>query len=160
MPAIHPQLASLSGPERLLLEGWLADFEEGWHEGKLAEQVACLPAPGCLLRRCALVEMAKIDLERRWRAGRPRAVADYLAEYPELGDAASAPPDLVLAELEARQAAGDPQASRVLEGYPAQASAVRRLACEAGTTLDTHAEGVLVNPPAPEVPGYELLGEL
>jgi hypothetical protein len=160
MPAIHPQVAGLPGPERLLLERWLADFDEGWHEGKLAEQVARLPAPGGLLRRCALVELAKVDLGRRWRAGRPRALADYLAEYPELGDAASAPPDLVLAELEARQAAGDPAASRVLERYPAQASAVRRLACEAGATLGTDTEGGLVGPPAPGVPGYELLGEL
>ena len=42
MPALHPQVAGLSGPERLLLERWLADFEnalsaqgrtpaEAWH---------------------------------------------------------------------------------------------------------------------------------
>jgi formylglycine-generating enzyme required for sulfatase activity len=170
MPAIHPLVAGLSGPERLLLERWLVELDEGWHEGKLAELLARLPPPGGLLRRCALVELAKIDLERRWRAGRPRAVADYLAEHPELGDAASAPPDLVLAELEARQAAGDPAASRVLEGYPLQASAVRRLAREAGTLPgwpEEAREGDTVrgpDGPAPGEPtsvaGYDILGEL
>src|SRR5262249_62382249 len=132
MPAMHPQVAGLSGPERLLLERWLAELDEGWHEGKLAEQVARLPPPGGLLRHCALVELAKVDLERRWRAGRPRTVADYLAAYPELGDAASAPPDLVLAELEARRAARDPPARRVLGGYPLPASVGRRPARGAG----------------------------
>src|SRR5262249_60488899 len=88
--------------------------------------------PGRCARRCAVGALRKVSRERRWAAGRPRAVADYLAEHPELGDAASAPPDLVLAELEARQAAGDPAASRVLEGYPLQASVVRRPAREAG----------------------------
>jgi hypothetical protein len=38
MPALHPQVAGLSGPE-LLLERWLAELDEGWHEGKLAGQV-------------------------------------------------------------------------------------------------------------------------
>jgi formylglycine-generating enzyme required for sulfatase activity len=170
MPAMHPQLAGLSGPERLLLERWLADLDEGWHEGKLAEQVARLPPEGSLLRHCALVELAKVDLERRWRAGRPRTVADYLAAYPELGDAASAPADLVLAELEARRAAGDPAASHVLEGYPAQASAVRRLAREAGTLTrwpEEAREGETAPGPAgrapgepPSVAGYDILGEL
>jgi hypothetical protein len=51
-------------------------------------------------RQAALSELVKVDLERRWKAGAPKTVAEYLREYPELGSEADPPADLVEFESE------------------------------------------------------------
>ena len=69
MPATESHLAGLSDDARQLLEGWLVEFDRSWTGGRLMLWLDRLPPPGNCLRRPALVEMVKIDLERRWRRG-------------------------------------------------------------------------------------------
>lgn len=113
MPAIHANVLELSPPHRLQLEAWLAEFGQAWDEDRLDAPVDRLPPPGHPLRRPALVELVKIDLERHWQRGRRIRLADYLARYPELGPADALPTDLLLAEQEARRQFGD-EASTLL----------------------------------------------
>jgi serine/threonine protein kinase len=51
-------------------------------------------------RGAALNELVKVDLERGWKAGRPKSVGQYLREYPELGLASNPPADLIAFESE------------------------------------------------------------
>ena len=48
----------------------------------------------------ALSELIKVDLERGWKAGRPKPLAQYLREYPELGLPSNPPEDLLAFESE------------------------------------------------------------
>src|SRR5580704_4064862 len=126
MAATNAAVWDLADDERVVFEGWLAEFEQSWGEGRLAEHARRLPAGGPL-RRPALVEMAKIDLELRWRGGRPVTVEDYLRDFPELGTPATAPADLLQAEVEARLRAGDAVAlSAVAARFPGRAEELRQ----------------------------------
>ena len=149
MPATPQRLLELSSPDRLQLEAWLAEFEEGWDERRLAARVERLPPPGRPLRLPALVELVKIDLERNWQSGRRLTLADYLSRYPELGPAEALPPDLLLAEEEICRQFGEMPAT--LQVAPDSAAA-------SSPTLTRPA------PPAasrvPCVRGYEVLGKL
>ena len=80
------------------------------------------------LRRMALVELIKVDLEYRWQEHNlPRSLAEYLEEFPELA-AGGVPCDLVYEEYHVRKQAGDavdPQ--QYLEMFPQQAEELGRL---------------------------------
>ncbi len=99
--AIDP-LATLTPPDRAALEGRLVAFDLGWTPGRLDTAVRELPNDGPV-RLSALIEFAKIDLERRWQAGQTALVEHYLADFPELRPAVG---ELVRAEIEARRAVG------------------------------------------------------
>jgi hypothetical protein len=103
-PMAH--LASLTDEDRRLLEAWLVEFDLSWDEERLATRAATVPS-GHPLRRAALVEMVKIDLERQWQRGRPCGLEDYLRVYPELAEPDGVPPDLIEAEREVRRQFGD-----------------------------------------------------
>ena len=80
------------------VEGIVTSFEAAWLVDGEAELAGYLPGAGDPDRPSALLELARVDMERRWEAGRPRSTDDYRAEYPELREA-----DLAdLAEAEAR----------------------------------------------------------
>jgi WD40 repeat protein len=132
MPATNTHALLLPDHERDLLEAWLAEFDQSWNEGRLAERVRELPATGPL-RFAALVEMVKIDLERCWQRGHPTSVEAYLHLYPELGAPDTVAADLVLAEYEARQQAGAAVAPAELAArFPRQAEELWR---QAGSVL-------------------------
>jgi hypothetical protein len=133
----------------LQLETWLAEFEEGWDEDRLATQVERLPPPGQLLRLPALIELVKIDLERNWHCGRHLTLADYLARYPELGPAEALPADLLLAEEEVHRQFGEVPATLLAapDGAAASPRARARPAPPAASRV-------------PRVPGYDVLGKL
>jgi Protein kinase domain/WD domain, G-beta repeat len=99
-------LTELSNDDRARLEVLLVEFDLGWSPNRLAAAVRELPPDGPV-RRAALREMVKIDLERHGRAGRQVPLADYLDNYPELLDAGVAPADLVQAEADAHQPLAD-----------------------------------------------------
>jgi hypothetical protein len=71
----------------------------------LSSLAAALP-PGPL-RQAALVEMVKIDLERRWQRSERPKIEDYLRAFPELGEPNTVAADLRLAEAEVRQQFGE-----------------------------------------------------
>ncbi len=134
-PEAH--LATLTDEQRLLLERWLVDFDLSWDEGQLGSWARRLPPPGDPLRRPALVEMVKIDLEYRWQRGQRARLEAYLKALPELGAAADLPADLLLAEYEARRGCGAAaDLAEFARRFPRQAGELCRLVAEAPDEAD------------------------
>jgi predicted Ser/Thr protein kinase len=106
MPPPDSSLSALAPQDRDLLASWLADFDGHWRPGALEERVRRLPPPPSPLRLPALGGMVKIDLARRWQSGERAYLEEYLRRYPELGTAATVSPDLLQAEVRARQQHG------------------------------------------------------
>jgi Protein kinase domain len=128
LPATDAHLAELSDDQRQVLESWLVDFDLTWDEGQLALWVRRLSASTGAMRRPALVEMVKIDLERRWQRGQSAKLDSYVKALPELGPLEQLPADLVLAEYEARQQCGAPvDLAEFARRFPRQADELRRL---------------------------------
>lgn len=128
MPASDPNLAALSAEDRQLVESWLVDFDQAWNEDRLKDWLGRLPPRGDCLRRAAVVEMVKIDLERRWQEGKGARLESYLKHLPELGTPETVGVDLILAEYEARRQAGRPKAlSEFTKRFPHQADELCRL---------------------------------
>jgi len=88
-----------------------------------------LPAEPAALRRMVLVELIKIDLERRQESGAAaRGIEDYRRDFPELGDADNLPCDLIYEDYRTRRDAGEKvDYDDYLRRYPRQAGALRRL---------------------------------
>jgi non-specific serine/threonine protein kinase/serine/threonine-protein kinase len=61
----------------------LERFEDAWQRGERPALSEYLPAEEPC-RRAVLVELIHIDLERRLKAGEPRRLESYLADFPEL----------------------------------------------------------------------------
>ena len=128
MTVTGAHLAELSDDLRQVLEGWLVEFDLSWDEGRLAQWVHRLPPRGDRLRRPALIEMLKIDLERRWQRGQRAGVEAYLKALPELGPPDHLPADLLLAEYEARRQCGaSADLAEFARRFPRQADELRRL---------------------------------
>ncbi|MDV6242209.1 serine/threonine-protein kinase [Rhodococcus opacus] len=103
-----------SGVERLV-----ADWESS---GSPAELTEYLPDTAAI-RRAALIELIKVDLEYRWlRSGSPKRIADYCLEFPELL-AEPLPPELVYLEYRVRRQSGaDVDPAEYVAEYPQQAA--------------------------------------
>jgi serine/threonine protein kinase len=108
MSGVDLQAPSLSEDDRQRLHAWLSEFEREWDETRLAVRAAQLPPMDRPLRLALLVGMARIDLRRRWRQGRPITVENYLGAYPELGTPDTVAVELILEEYEARCQQGEP----------------------------------------------------
>src|SRR5262249_35734487 len=102
MTAPAPHLTSLSPEQRRRLEAVLLKFESSWAEKRLPAALRQFP-PDDPLRPAALIELIKIDLERRRKAGQKVRLDAYLKPFPELGAADDLPADLILAEYQARR---------------------------------------------------------
>jgi predicted Ser/Thr protein kinase len=127
MTAPAPHLASLSPEHRRQLESLASQFGQSWDEKRLAAAMRKLPADSPL-RRPALIEMIKIDLERRRRAGQKARVESYLKYFPELGTADDLPVDLLFAEYQARRQSGaEPDLADYARRFPRQAEELRRM---------------------------------
>jgi serine/threonine protein kinase/HEAT repeat protein len=105
MTAQAPHLASLSADERRQLESLLLKFDQSWDEKRLPAALRNLSADSPL-RRPALIELIKLDLEHRRKAGQKVRIESYLKPLPELGTADDLPVDLILAEYQMRRQAG------------------------------------------------------
>jgi tRNA A-37 threonylcarbamoyl transferase component Bud32 len=140
-------LDALSDDQRQRLESWLIDFDLTWDEHRLAYWLRQLPPPGDSLRRTALVEMVKIDLERRWQRGQRVNLETYVKALPELATPAGVPADLLLAEHEARKLCGAPaDLADLARRFPGQADELARLAVAAKTPPAASLSGA--HPPA------------
>ncbi|MBI3823547.1 MAG: serine/threonine protein kinase [Planctomycetes bacterium] len=171
-------------------------FEQAWQSSPPPEITAFLAAsvdPGVLqnapLRRRAIEELIKIDLEHRWQlpanAGStllpPRPLLEhYFQAYPDLGSIQGLPIDMALEEYRVRCRAGDrPTLASYQQRFPHLAmrlpdefSAIdRELHPPGAPAADTGpksadatvcSDAAPLNPPGglPAVAGYELLGEL
>ena len=128
MPVADAHFEGLTDEQRQALETWLVEFDLAWDEGRMAAWLRKLPPRGDCLRRPALVEMVKIDLERRWQRGRRATLEGYVKALPELGTPDRLPPDLLLAEYEARQQCGaTADLADFAQRFPRQADELRRL---------------------------------
>jgi hypothetical protein len=148
MTAVDSHLEGLSDRQRQALESWLVEFDLDWDEGRLASWVSQLPAHGDCLRRPALVEMVKIDLERRWRRGQRVKLESYVKMLPELGALDGLPADFLLAEYEARRECGAPvDLAEFARRFPRQADELSLLVGrsrdqdDGRTSLDTAGPG-------------------
>ena len=100
-------------------------WQAGGHPPDLAEFAP--PGPPTL-RRMALAELIKADIEFRGRRKIARRIEDYRAEFPEIAGPAGIPADLIYAEFHARELAGeDVSTAEYLDRFPAQATELRRL---------------------------------
>jgi serine/threonine protein kinase len=112
------------------LADYVGGFLKAWEAGGEPPPIApYLPAEPGPLRRMALVELVKIDLERRLLGAGPRkSVSQYGAEFPELLGEGGLPCDLIYEEYHVRQLAGDTVPfEEYLERFPDQADSLRRL---------------------------------
>jgi serine/threonine protein kinase len=163
MAANDPRHDTLSREHQKQLEGWLIDFDRRWCPELMRVRAPALPADAPW-RLPALIEMVKIDLERRWQRGERVVLADYLRDYPELGTPQTVAADLIRAEYDVRRQFGetvDPVAflglygarnvelGALLAGIPVPTLVARQ-------TTVTHVGAA----DAPSVYEYELLGEL
>lgn len=88
-----------------------------------------LPAGPPLLRRLALIELIKVDLE--YRCQKPehtRRIEQYLDEFPELGTSGAVPCELIYEEYHLRKLAGQQvDAREYFDRFPKQAPELGRL---------------------------------
>ncbi len=87
----------------------LDQFAQAWDASDSPPELrAFLPGAPPELRRLALVELIKLDLERRWtNAAWRKPLEQYLEDFPELGAAGELPADLVYEELQIRKQHGE-----------------------------------------------------
>ena len=87
----------------------LEAFAAAWENaGEPPELRSYLPASPASLRWLALVELVKVDLERRWARSEWRwRVEQYAAEFPELSAGGDLPDDLIYEEIHVRRQSGD-----------------------------------------------------
>lgn len=107
------------------VESFVNSWEAGGDPPSLSQFV---PAEPALLRRMALVELIKVDLEYRWQHRQlPKQIEMYVEEFPELREG-GVPPDLIYEEFHVRRQRGDAvDAADYFERFPQQAEELGRL---------------------------------
>src|SRR4051812_5362357 len=108
------------------LETLASKLEDGWKKGPI-DLAALLPAPPSPLRKHALLELIKVDLECRWRHSQPVVLDYYLDRFPDLGKARDLPAKLVFEEYRVRHLWGDkPPLTLYQTRFPAQFEQLQR----------------------------------
>jgi len=109
--------------KQLLPQSWwiVADVVDAYEMGSRDELPGLLryveSAPS-QHRLAALVELVKVDCERRWSQNQPKLVEDYVSEFPELTQASVA--ELVHQECHVRASIGDtPSSDEIASRFPA-----------------------------------------
>ena len=85
----------------------LESFVAAWESGIVPSIVDHLPGEPAASRRLVLVEMVKVDLEYRARAGQSPRVEDYAARHPELAEEDGPPVELICEEYHVRKSRGE-----------------------------------------------------
>ncbi|AYF74705.1 serine/threonine protein kinase [Nocardia yunnanensis] len=118
---------------RTLLASALAAFTAAWEAHGTPPRLAEFLPLGPQVRRLALIELIKVDLEYRWiRYDFPKRLADYRAEFDELRSG-PLPPDLAYEEFHALRRSGAAVHAVDVSGYPTEAAATAWAATEWGT---------------------------
>lgn len=134
-------------------------FAAAWDEAEAADEAtprldAFTTELDASAVRALLLELVKLDIERRWQHNRdPRHVEWYLQEFPALGTLGKLPVDLLYEELQARMGAGLPvYQDEVRQRFPAQAESLLRLlgglAISGSPTATYYADTVVDKKPA------------
>lgn len=117
----------------------VASFVDQWLEGEPPPIEPHVPREPEALRRLTLVELVKVDLEKRSRRREWHKPLDaYLREFPELAEAEGPPCDLIYEEYRVRRQVGE-QVTReeYLARFPGRAGELRRLLFTAGPDATT-----------------------
>ena len=85
----------------------LESFVAAWESGIVPSIVDHLPGEPAASRRLVLVELVKVDLEYRARAGQSPRVEDYAARHPELAEEDGPPVELICEEYHVRKSRGE-----------------------------------------------------
>jgi eukaryotic-like serine/threonine-protein kinase len=137
-----------------------------WESGEPPNLVEFVPKAPPALRRVALLEAIKVDLEYRWKEPTwHKTIEQYVAEFPELAADGGAPCDIIYEEFHIRRSAGQ---SVTLEDYcrrfPSRAEELRRLirvdSNEQSTTILTGKVRVPVFEAGQRVDDFDLLASL
>jgi hypothetical protein len=148
------------------LEELVQGFEQAWQNGHRPALDDYLPSGGGPFRAAVLVELVHTELECRLKAGEPARVEEYVERYPELTNDPGVVTDLIARECELRLKPYRPPLYQ--RDRPAGKEGTLRPARESGVPSArerapaTGAAPVGPERPAawPNIPGYEILGEL
>ena len=164
-PTIVPGLNDADKVWDMLAEqinGLVAAWESSASHPDLGDYAPAGPPP---VRRLALIELAKVDMENRHRRGLTDwSVEQYVHRFPELGADDGVPCDLVYEEYHLRLQAGEKVvAADFFKRFPGQADQLRRL-----LGLDESARTTSLFPPIVSAPlsagetvdDFDLLTEL
>lgn len=134
LPASQASEADVPNPDQDAIDDLLTDclerFLEAWEANGFGPGIReYLPASSAAVRRLALIELIKVDMENRYQmAGPVLQLEDYLEEHPELAVPDGVPVDLIYEEFHVRQAAGETIISdEWLRRFPDKADQVRAL---------------------------------
>ena len=146
----------------------LESFLEAWDACSVSSEpkiASFLPSHGAASRPFSLVELIKVDIERRWRHDRDvRPLSAYIADFPELEAADGVPVDLLYEDIYIRQQQGQSVDLDVyLADYPQQADEVRRMLKfdkhEQSTCLSHYCPTIEIGP-GDQIDDFELLSRL
>ncbi len=125
-----------------LLASHVCRFVDAWESEQAPPRIHDYLPVDPELRRIALIEIIKTDLEYRWvQHNLPKRLHEYRSEHAELASV-PLPPDLIYEEFLARRASGlfvEPK--EYLEEFPEQKSALQRLL---GMTTDEFSSTMIV----------------
>lgn len=111
------------------IENWVTRFLAAWQAKPNPPLQDYLPAQPFALRKLALAELIKADLEQRSQLRDFKALESYAEEYPEIREEdGSVPFELICEEYHVRRAAGEPVSLlKYCERFPSQSTALKRV---------------------------------
>ncbi len=110
------------------LQALVAQLRAAWNGATDVDLVPLLPAEGDPLRRAALLELIKADLEIRWRRKQGKPLESYVERIPELGAVDGLTVEIIIEEYRIRaQEAQPPSLSSYRERFPKQYAEIERL---------------------------------
>ncbi len=149
----------IDGPSAAF-EQVVGEFEAAWRGPDRPDIADFVPDPPAARPRL-LFELVHIDLDFRLRRGEPARVEEYLERFPELEEDRDALLELVADEFVLsgrwrRQA--DP--ADYLRRFPDLAEGLRSRLVKADRPTGSFGRPAVVSAAPPDLPGYQLLGEL
>jgi predicted Ser/Thr protein kinase len=116
---MHESANNPLSPEWTAIAEQVDAYESDSVDGKFPDLRPYAERVDPALRGAVMVELVKVDMERRWQAGQHRMVEDYLSEYPELSGSDVSIEDLVRQEFQVRSSHGDdPTVAELRSRFP------------------------------------------
>lgn len=119
---------------RTTLAHYVDEFRSEWNLSRWEDFLSVLPPKGNPLRASVLLEVTRLDMEYRYRAGEGLFVEQYLALTPELGTFETIPMVLIETEMRLRRQF-DQQLplTEIIERFPNRAETIQAIAGELST---------------------------
>jgi serine/threonine protein kinase len=89
-------------------DSFIETYEVAWRRRSIPNLVDFLPDPLHPRFREVLIELARVDLELRWKFSQPLPLEQYFSMFPELRNEPDAVSQLAFEEYRARRSAGQP----------------------------------------------------